>query len=95
MRMIIEGVNMLSREDAHAELKRALRLPDYYGANLDALYDLASTMAGDARLNDAPVMLNALGVYGCKLLQTLFEAAEENPEFSFRLEALPDDIEEV
>ena len=32
-------------------------------------------------------MLNALGIYGCKLLQTLCEAAEENPGFSFRVEA--------
>ena len=31
-------------------------------------------------------MLNALGVYGCKLLQTMFEAAAENPDFHFRAE---------
>lgn len=29
-----------SIEKLHARLKRALRLPDYYGANLDALYDV-------------------------------------------------------
>ncbi|MBE5808095.1 MAG: barnase inhibitor [Clostridiales bacterium] len=95
MKAIIEGINMLTREEAHAELGRALGFPDYYGANLDALFDLASTMTADAELNDVAVMLNALGVYGCKLVQTLFEAAQENARFTFTLRTMPDDIEEV
>ena len=31
-----------SREELHHLLKKALDLPDYYGMNLDALYDLLS-----------------------------------------------------
>jgi hypothetical protein len=31
-------------------------------------------------------MLNALTVYGCKLISTLYEAAEKNPGFIFRIE---------
>ena len=82
---IIDGSAMRDREGAHAELARALKLPEYYGANLDALWDLVSTMKCDAVLINAADLLNGLNVYGCKLIQTLFEAAEENPDFKFRL----------
>ncbi|MBQ8972802.1 MAG: barstar family protein [Clostridia bacterium] len=85
MKSLIDGRNMQTREDAHAELKRALALPEYYGANLDALWDLATTMRADAELTHATDMLNALKGYGCKLLTTLYEAADENPEFQFAL----------
>ena len=86
MRRIIDGAAMTSRADAHAELARALEFPEYYGNNLDALWDIVSaTDANLALIHPAP-MLNALGVYGCKLLQTLFEAAAENPGFAFSVE---------
>ena len=83
---IIDGAAMLSRADAHAELARALELPEYYGANLDALYDCASTMDAELALVHPAPMLDALKVYGCRLLQTLFDAADSNPGFRFRVE---------
>ena len=82
----IDGAAMLSRETAHAELKRALELPEYYGANLDALWDCVSTYDAELVLIHPAPMLEALKVYGCKILQTLYEAAETNPKFSFRIE---------
>ena len=85
-RFTIDGAAMLSREAAHAELKRALELPEYYGANLDALYDCASTMEAELTLIRPAPMLGALKTYGCKLLETLYDAAECNPVFQFRVE---------
>ena len=82
----IDGAAMLSRETAHAELKRALDLPEFYGANLDALWDCVSTYDAELTLVHPAPMLEALKVYGCKLLQTLYDAAESNPRFSFRVE---------
>ena len=83
---IIDGAAMLSREAAHAELARALELPEYYGGNLDALYDCASAMEAELTLLHPAPMLDALKTYGCKLLETLYEAAECNPGFQFRAE---------
>ena len=83
---IINGAAMLSRADAHAELARALELPEYYGANLDALWDCVSTYDAELTLVHPAPMLEALKLYGCKLLQTLYEAADSNPKFSFRVE---------
>ena len=86
LKCTIDGANMCTRADAHTELSRALQLPEYYGANLDALYDCASTMDAELTLSHPAAMLNALHIYGCKLLQTLWDAAECNPGFRFRVE---------
>ena len=82
----IDGASMLTRADAHAQLALALELPEYYGANLDALWDCVSTYDAELTLVHPAPMLEALKDYGCKLLQTLYEAAEDNPKFSFRVE---------
>ncbi|MGN0183485.1 MAG: barstar family protein [Aristaeellaceae bacterium] len=84
MNAIINGANMRDRAAAHAELAHTLMLPPHYGANLDALWDEVSCMRADVTLVHPAAMLNALGIYGCKLLQTLYEAADENPDFHFR-----------
>ena len=83
---LIDGTCMTSRAAAHDELVRALELPEYYGRNLDALWDLATTLKAEAVLLHADAMLNAMGAYGERLLQTLTEAADKNPDFIFRFE---------
>lgn len=80
----INGAAMTDREQAHDELARALEFPEYYGRNLDALWDLATEVVGDVTLENAAEMLNSLEGYGCKLLETLYEAAQKNPNMSFR-----------
>ena len=37
--MILDALKMQTRDDAHIYLKEEFRFPDYYGENLDALYD--------------------------------------------------------
>ncbi len=83
---LIDGTRMTSRAAAHDELARALELPEYYGRNLDALWDLTSTIKAETVLLHADAMLNAMGAYGERLLQTLTGAAEKNPDFVFRFE---------
>ena len=86
MQMRIDGKLMVTRKAAHEELKRAMGLPEWYGRNLDALYDLASTMRGDAALIDGQVVRRELGEYGDKLIETLEDAARDNPNFTFAQE---------
>jgi len=38
-KIILDGEQLCDREMAHAYLQEALGLPEYYGKNLDALYD--------------------------------------------------------
>lgn len=86
VKCVIDGRNMTSRALAHQEIARALDLPVPYGSNLDALWDVATTFDAHMTLVHPGDMLNALTVYGCKLVSTLYEAAEKNPGFIFRIE---------
>lgn len=39
MQYVLDGSQMTTREDAHEHIAQRLKFPDYYGKNLDALYD--------------------------------------------------------
>ena len=38
--IVLDGRKMTDRESAHTYLKKKLELPEHYGKNLDALYDV-------------------------------------------------------
>ena len=69
--IVLNGKKMDSRAALHAELKEKLALPEYYGANLDALNDCL----GERRerelvvIEEAGVFLEADGGYGARLLR--------------------------
>lgn len=81
---VLDGGRMTDRETAHAYLKEVLGLPDYYGNNLDALYDcLTEPRPGAALiLRRAGKVREQLGDYGGKLIATLQDADEENPDLA-------------
>lgn len=83
MKYVIDGKKMTGRNEAHDELFHALELPEYYGRNLDALWDCMTEMQGDVVLESSAEMLSHLEAYGFKLLQTMREAAEKNPNLTF------------
>ncbi|MBR2523055.1 MAG: diguanylate cyclase [Clostridiales bacterium] len=79
------------KEALHAILKEALELPDYYGANLDALKDMLTSL-------DTPKHLEIFGIddvdpaiktYVPKLQRVLEESHEENSLFTFKVSANP------
>ena len=77
MKLIIDG-SVLSEEAAvHDLFTRALDLPEWYGRNLDALYDVLTERGEPLRL----LVRNreALAEYAEDLLRTLAEEAAENP----------------
>lgn len=76
---------MRTRAAAHDEIARALEFPPHYGRNLDALWDLLTTIEARVTLENPAPMLNALEAYGCKLLSAFFEAAQENAGLQFRV----------
>ena len=86
MKITLNGANMTTRAAAHAEIARALDFPDWYGANLDALWDMISHMDAEITLVNAAQMCNVLGDYAESLLDTFREAASLGRGFHFHEE---------
>jgi ribonuclease inhibitor len=76
----LNGAKMVDKAATHAYLKRKLSLPDYYGENLDALWDCLSTDASPKKITvDKPALIiENLGEYGESLLKLFREIAAEN-----------------
>ena len=87
MTYILNGRYLTDKAAAHAYLARILPLPDYYGGNLDALYDCLTEMGRHAVVLLGADALTAGGGYGEKILQTLRDAAASNPGLRLELEA--------
>ena len=78
--IVLDGVLMPKREEAYAYLTQQLELPDFCGKNLDALYDaLTAETAVPTRLVVCRRELLEQWSYGASLLETMTDAARENP----------------
>ena len=75
--IFLDGGRLARREEAHDYLAAVLSLPDYYGRNLDALWDLMTERSQPTRL--VLCRSEAMGIYGEAILGTLEDAAAENP----------------
>lgn len=82
----IDGDKMHTRMEAHEEIAAKMGFPEFYGKNLDALWDMLTSTKGTAVITNVSTMLNALGGYGCRIVKTFYDAAEENQRFEFRVE---------
>lgn len=81
-KVILEGSKFKDKEALHENLKRELKLPDYYGENLDALWDCLTT---DVKLPitiewvDFQISRKLLGDYAESTLE-VFRDAEKHTE---------------
>ena len=76
----LNGSRMLGKAEMHSYLKRKLDLPEYYGNNLDALWDCLSTdsLPRKVIICNTGMLLDNMGPYGEKLIKLFVDAAEEN-----------------
>lgn len=75
--IILDATMLRERIPAHDYLKEVLALPDYYGRNLDALYDCLTEL-GETEIQF--VNQGAAGdSYFSRVLSVFQEAREENP----------------
>lgn len=74
--MLLDG--KLIKKEGHDYLMKALNLPDYYGKNLDALYDCLTEMECDIELINA-------GEVDRDIIDTFFDAAAENQFLTFKI----------
>ena len=77
---IIDCGSIRTKEDLHKVFRESLSFPEWYGNNLDALYDCLTEYAGKVRLLDWDVAEENLGPYGRKAKNVIAAAALLNSE---------------
>ncbi|MDE6964620.1 MAG: barstar family protein [Lachnospiraceae bacterium] len=85
---ILDGNKLPNRELLHNALAESLSFPNWYGRNLDALYDCLTDFHEEAEiriLHEASLKEN-LGNYALLLLKVLQEAARANPRIRLTAE---------
>lgn len=83
----IDGRAVTGREDLHRILAGQLALPEWYGKNLDALYDCLTEPGEEIflTLRGREALEETLGGYARTFLRVLEEAAQTGSRFRFAL----------
>lgn len=82
---ILDGNNITNRETLHDTLTSSLHLPDWYGRNLDALYDCLLDIQEETeiRLFHEKALEDYLGRYAKALQKALYRASQKNPRIHY------------
>ena len=75
----IELDGKLIKKDGHDYLKKALIFPNYYGKNLDALYDCLTDIGVDTE-----IVLKNKSYVSYDIVDTFIDASEENSFLKFK-----------
>ena len=80
MKLVLDGRSVADRDDLHHQMETVLNFPEWYGGNLDALYDCLTELMEevDIRILHMEDLKSVLGNYADKLLRVLQDAAEVN-----------------
>lgn len=76
---VLDCANMCDRKAAHDYLAKELELPDYYGHNLDALFDCLTEMVNTTIELKNVDKMDAMGDYS-KAMIAVFEEADKANE---------------
>ncbi len=85
--IIIDGSAIFTSPDLHEVLANALSFPDYYGKNLDALYDCLTEIGEDIHLElrNWHHIESHLKDYSGKAVYVFHCAMDENPHLTVTL----------
>jgi len=82
---IIDCSKIYIKEDLHRIFRETLSFPDWYGNNLDALYDCLTDISGTVRLLNWEIAESNLGAYGQKAKKVIAAAALRNADLDLYL----------
>lgn len=87
IKVILNGERMDSIEKAHLYMKKKLNTPEYFGENLDALWDVLSCYSEPIKisLKNKDKLIKNLGDYGESIIQVFQDAEIENENISFQV----------
>ena len=85
--------NVADREQLHELLKQNLDMPDWYGRNLDALFDVLGEKQGTIRISGFDEMEKKLADYARSFRAVCEDAMEQTPGLVIQFEK-PEDFED-
>lgn len=87
MQVVVDGRKMTDKITLHSYLKEQCNFPEYYGNNLDALYDVLTDREEplEIQLEHAEELKEILCGYGEAFIETLEDAAASGKKFSFEI----------
>ena len=86
MNIILNCENLARRGQAHQYLAQMLDFPNYYGKNLDALFDCLTELGDCTVILDGGADLPRNGGYGAKVLKVFEEASLANPRLRLKIQ---------
>lgn len=86
--IILDGEKMKTKREAHEYMSKAFDFPQYYGKNLDALWDILSVYDVPIHIvfKNAQAFKNNLEEYGNRILKVFLDAKEDNGNLSIEVE---------
>lgn len=72
-RIDLDGRMLTRTEEGHAYIQQMLRFPDYYGKNLDALFDLLTEVS-----TDVEILINHSNEMDERIKKVFLNASVEN-----------------
>ena len=90
-KVILDCEKLLDREQAHLYLAEMFDFPDYYGKNLDALYDCLTELGECTIVLAGESILHQSNNYGARILRVFEEAVHANS--GLKLEVQDDKVD--
>ena len=86
-RIVIDAEGVETREMLHSLLAERLNFPEWYGKNLDALYDCLTDINEETEIEftNTEFMKNSLGGYYNRFLTAVRVAADENKNLKINI----------
>lgn len=83
--ILIDGEKIKGKAQLHSEFKKKLKLPSYYGNNLDALYDSITEMSGGIGVIavNTEEIKEKIGDYWESFLNLMKDLEREKEDFYF------------
>lgn len=87
MRIILNGDKMKTKDIAHEYIKYRFKFPDYYGENLDGLWDILSTYNDEIEIEliYKDSLIKYLNQYGEELIKVFQDVESENDKIRFTI----------
>lgn len=73
-KITLDFENISNKEEMHQYLAEKFEFPDYYGGNLDALFECLTDIAEPTAVN----IINAINDYDEQIINVITSAEEEN-----------------